>query len=127
MNGFLCISSISTDINMNNLKLKGSQEFQRSGLASTRGLLVIYPNQTLVIYMGLVGLPTICQNLIGHGLSSETPIAIIEKGTTPQQQVVIGTLNTIEELLTKQNVSAPTIIIIGSVVSLHQKLAWFQA
>lgn len=82
------------------------------------------PMQTLVFYMGLVGLQAICEQLILHGRDPDTPVALIEKGTTPQQLVVIATLATINERVLAENVSAPTLTIIGDVVNLHEKLAW---
>ena len=85
---------------------------------------LIHPQQTLVIYMGLVGLPQICQQLIAHGMDKETPIALIEKGTLPDQQVHTGTLSTMPEYVQGRSIQAPTLTIVGSVVSLHEKLKW---
>ncbi len=82
------------------------------------------PMQTLVFYMGLVGLQAICEQLIAHGRNPLTPVALIEKGTTPQQRVVIATLATINERVIAEKVSAPTLTIIGDVVPLHDKLHW---
>ncbi len=82
------------------------------------------PMQTLVFYMGLVGLQAICEQLIAHGRDPNTPVALIEKGTTPQQRVIIATLNTINERVKTEKVSAPTLTIIGDVVQLHDKLRW---
>ena len=84
------------------------------------------PNQTVVIYMGLVGLPTICQKLIEHGVSKDMPIALVQQGTTTNQQVYTGTLSTMVDVIEGKEVHAPTLIIIGSVVSLHKKLSWFE-
>ena len=83
------------------------------------------PRQTVVIYMGLHGLPTLCKKMIEHGLTSTTPAAIIQQGTTSKQRVVTGTLNTLPDLAEAAKLQAPTLIIIGSVVSLHHKLQWF--
>ena len=83
------------------------------------------PNQTVVIYMGLVGLPTICEKLIEHGVSKDMPIALIQQGTTKNQQVFTGTLDTMVENIKGQDIQAPTLIIIGNVVSLHESLSWF--
>ena len=83
------------------------------------------PNQTVVIYMGLIGLEQICQSLIAHGSPSELPIALIQQGTTDNQKVITGTLGTLPALVAKEAIKAPTIIIIGTVVSLHDKLKWF--
>ena len=82
------------------------------------------PTQTLVFYMGLVGLQAICEQLIQHGRDPQTPVALIEKGTTPQQRVVIATLATINERVHAEQVTAPTLTIIGDVVKLHDKLKW---
>lgn len=87
--------------------------------------LLATPNQTVIIYMGLVGLPVICQKLIEHGVSPDMPIALVEHGTRPEQRVFTGTLSTLYDDIKQQEVHAPTLIIIGEVVKLHNKLAWF--
>ncbi|MGS2716671.1 siroheme synthase CysG [Eionea flava] len=84
-------------------------------------------HQTLVFYMGLVNLQPICKQLMAHGRDPETPAALVEKGTTPQQNVIIGTINTLPELIKQQTVEAPTLLIIGGVVSLHHTLNWYEA
>jgi uroporphyrin-III C-methyltransferase/precorrin-2 dehydrogenase/sirohydrochlorin ferrochelatase len=83
------------------------------------------PRQTIVVYMGLVGLPVLCRELIAHGLPSETPAAIVQQGTTQTQRVLTATLETLPDLTALAHLSPPTLIIIGEVVKLHQKLAWF--
>lgn len=83
------------------------------------------PNQTVVIYMGLIGLEQICQALIEHGSPRQLPIALIQQGTTNNQKVITGTLETLPTLVANQAIKAPTLIIIGTVVSLHDKLKWF--
>ncbi|MBY0475760.1 MAG: siroheme synthase CysG [Nitrosomonas sp.] len=84
------------------------------------------PNQTIVIYMGLLGLPVLCQQLIAHGLPISTPTAIIQQGTTQKQKIVTGTLQTLPNLAAAANLAPPTLIIVGEVVKLHKKLAWFE-
>ncbi|AJQ95791.1 siroheme synthase CysG [Gynuella sunshinyii] len=84
----------------------------------------VHANQTLVFYMGLNGLHIICQQLITHGRDAETPIALISKGTTPEQKVITGTLATMPAQLEQQIVHAPTLIIIGEVVRLRSRLGW---
>lgn len=84
-------------------------------------------DQTLVFYMGLAGLKDICGNLIAHGKDPATPSALIEQGTTPRQQVHISTLAGLPELVAEREVHAPTLLIIGGVVSLHEKLQWFSS
>jgi uroporphyrin-III C-methyltransferase/precorrin-2 dehydrogenase/sirohydrochlorin ferrochelatase len=80
------------------------------------------PNQTVVIYMGLIGLPIIAKELIKHGVDKNMDIALIEQGTTPQQRVFTGTLNNIVETIERAVVRAPTLIIIGTVVQLRKDL-----
>jgi uroporphyrin-III C-methyltransferase / precorrin-2 dehydrogenase / sirohydrochlorin ferrochelatase len=84
------------------------------------------PTQTLVFYMGLVGLKEICDTLIKHGRLPTTPVALIEKGTTQSQRVFIGDLSTMAELVAAQDVHAPTLFIVGDVVKLHESLKWFK-
>ena len=83
------------------------------------------PNQTIVIYMGLLGLPILCEQLIHHGLAADTPAAIIQQGTTPRQKIITGTLRTLPEAAEEAKLQAPTLIIVGNVVQLREKLAWF--
>lgn len=83
------------------------------------------PNQTVVIYMGLHGLPVLCRELAAHGLSGDVPAALIERGTTSGQRVVIGTVETLPALAGSREIKPPALIIVGEVVKLHQKLAWF--
>lgn len=83
------------------------------------------PGQTLVFYMGLVGLADICSALIAHGRSPQTPVALIEKGTTRDQRVLIADLSSIAETVAQNDVHGPTLLIIGEVVKLHASLQWF--
>jgi uroporphyrin-III C-methyltransferase / precorrin-2 dehydrogenase / sirohydrochlorin ferrochelatase len=87
---------------------------------------LIAPNQTLVFYMGLNGLEIICERLISFGMNPSTPAALIEKGTTRDQCTYVGDLLTLPAKVRKGKAKAPTLIIIGSVVSLHSKLSWFK-
>lgn len=80
-------------------------------------------NQTLVIYMGLMRSEHIQQQLVSHGRSAATPIAIIERGTTARQRVLTGTLDDLAELA--QQAVSPSLIVIGEVVALRKQLAWF--
>ncbi|MFB2703694.1 uroporphyrinogen-III C-methyltransferase [Marinobacter shengliensis] len=81
-------------------------------------------NQTLVFYMGLVGLPIICRQLIGHGMTPDMPVALVSKGTTADQKVVVGTLSDIVGKVENSGVQAPTLVIIGHVVGLRSRLDW---
>lgn len=84
------------------------------------------PNQTIVVYMGLVGLEKICQSLIAHGSPEDLPVALIQQGTTNNQRVVTGTLANLPEKIAGLTIAPPTLIIIGTVVTLHNKLRWFR-
>ena len=87
---------------------------------------LVAPAQTLVFYMGLVGLPIICEQLIAHGRSPDTPAALIQQGTTSNQRVFTGTLSDLPKLVADHEVHAPTLVIVGEVVLLRKKLAWFE-
>lgn len=86
---------------------------------------LVREKQTLVFYMGLSGLQTICEQLIAHGMAADTPIAIIQRGTTRRQRVIVDQLGGMPALAKKTGIEAPTIIIIGTVVSARKKLSWF--
>ncbi|MCL6239542.1 siroheme synthase CysG [Acinetobacter sp. ANC 5033] len=85
---------------------------------------LVYQNQTLVLYMGLVGLEKICEKLIAHGQRPDMPVALVSKGTTPEQKVVVGTLADIASKVSEYQIQAPTLTIIGDVVSLREQLQW---
>lgn len=97
----------------------------RSGKMDLNWPELVQPNQTLVFYMGLSGMEAICQGLKDHGLDSSTPAALIEKGTTDKQQVFVGNLDSLPNIVRQAGAKAPTLIIVGHVVSLQSKLAWF--
>ena len=84
------------------------------------------PNQTVVVYMGLHGLDMLCAKLVAHGLPARTPAAIVQQATTQNQRVVTGTLATLPGLAQAEKLQAPTLIIVGGVVTLREKLAWFE-
>ena len=86
---------------------------------------LVRPKQTVVIYMGLVGLDEICRQLIAHGLAETTPAAVVQQGTTPKQRVVVGNLQTLADQVTAAKMEPPCLTIIGDVVNLREKLAWF--
>ena len=85
---------------------------------------LVTPSQTVVVYMGLISLPIICEQLVAHGAQGDTPVALIERGTTPDQQTHIGTLTNIVDFVADKNVQAPTLIIVGGVVNLYDSLSW---
>jgi uroporphyrin-III C-methyltransferase/precorrin-2 dehydrogenase/sirohydrochlorin ferrochelatase len=82
------------------------------------------PGQTLVVYMGLVGLEEICAQLIAHGRSPSTPAALVERGTLADQRVLEGTLADLPARVAAEGAHGPTLLIIGEVVRLRASLAW---
>jgi len=82
---------------------------------------------TLVFFMGVKNLPHIVRNLIAHGKSPDTPVALIQWGTTPGQKTVTGTLQKIVESAQAAGIRAPAIIVVGDVVHLRKKLKWFES
>jgi uroporphyrin-III C-methyltransferase/precorrin-2 dehydrogenase/sirohydrochlorin ferrochelatase len=83
------------------------------------------PRQTIVVYMGLLGLPQLCRKLVAHGLPRSTSAAVVQQGTTRAQRVVTGTLATLPARVAKAKMHAPTLIIVGDVVRLRERLNWF--
>lgn len=88
--------------------------------------MLVREQQTLVFYMGLVGLRTICEQLVSHGMATSMPAAVVQQGTTANQKVVIGTIAELPNLVEQNKLVAPTLTIIGHVVTLRKELAWFQ-
>ena len=86
---------------------------------------LVRERQTLVFYMGLMGLEQICKQLIVHKMNPDTPVALVEKGTTTSQKVYTGTLQSMPNLVQNHEIHAPTLIIVGEVVKLRDQLAWF--
>ena len=80
-------------------------------------------NQTLVIYMGLISSPVIQEKLLAHGRSPNTPIALIERGTTASQRVIRGELENLARLA--QGAQSPSLIVVGEVAALADELGWF--
>jgi len=86
---------------------------------------LVHPNQTVVFYMGLHTLPQLSQKLIEHGKPADTPAAIVSRGTSADQKVLTGTLESLPALQEKAQLPAPALIIVGEVVELHENLCWF--
>lgn len=99
----------------------------KDGTVNLNWPALVQPQQTVAVYMGLVGIETLCREMIAHGKDAGTPVALIQQGTTSEQKVFIGTLATLPNIVEAENVKAPTLIIIGDVVQLHEKLTWFDA
>ena len=87
---------------------------------------LVRPRQTVVVYMGLLGLPVLCAKLIEHGQDPDLPVAVVQQGTTDTQRVVTGTLATLPELAARAELHGPTLIIVGDVVRLRERLNWFR-
>lgn len=85
---------------------------------------LISPSKTLVFYMGLKGLPIISQSLIKNGMDNKTPVALIEKGTTRDQRVILSTIGEVPQLLLLEKIASPSLFIVGEVVNLSRKLRW---
>ncbi len=85
------------------------------------------PRQTAVIYMGFQNLAEICAQLVAHGLDAGTAAAIVQQGTTPNQRVVSGDLATLPTLAAQAGLHPPTLVIVGEVVRLRERLAWYEA
>jgi uroporphyrin-III C-methyltransferase/precorrin-2 dehydrogenase/sirohydrochlorin ferrochelatase len=98
----------------------------KNGTADLDWPSLVRLNQTVVIYMGLAGLPEICRQMVAHGASPELPIAVVQDGSLPTQKVVTGTLSNMAERVAQAGLKSPSLIVIGEVVKLHQQLAWFQ-
>ncbi len=87
--------------------------------------VLMRPQQTVAVYMGLSNLQHLADEIVAKGLPADTPAAIVDNGTRENQTVVVGTVTTLVEKAEAANLKGPAIIIIGSVVELHDKLAWF--
>lgn len=98
----------------------------KDGTINLNWPVLAQPKQTVVFYMGLQGVDELCRQLIAHGLPATTPAALVEQGTTQNQRVHIGNLTTLPGIVKQQDVKPPTLIIVGEVVKLHDKLKWFE-
>ena len=84
------------------------------------------PCHTVVFYMGLGAASEICRQMIAHGLPASTPAAVVRNGTQPDQKTLLATLGTLPEAIASSGIKPPALIVVGSVVSLHGKLSWFE-
>lgn len=89
--------------------------------------VLVKPRQTVVVYMGLAGLPQLSQQLQQHGMPADMPAALVQQGTTENQQVWLSTINELPKLAEREKPVAPTLLIIGEVTKLHNKLSWFKS
>ena len=86
---------------------------------------LIRPRQTVAIYMGLAMLPVLTRDFIAHGADPDTPVAVVDNGTRANQTVITGTIGTIGAAVEAARIKGPSMIIIGTVVTLRDKLGWF--
>ena len=98
---------------------------QKDGGLELNWNALIQPGQTVVVYMGLSSLATITTGFLENGADSKTPAAIIENGTRTGQRVITGTLASLADRASAANIVSPALIIIGSVVTLRDRLSWF--
>jgi uroporphyrin-III C-methyltransferase/precorrin-2 dehydrogenase/sirohydrochlorin ferrochelatase len=87
---------------------------------------LVRPKQTLVVYMGLDSLSVLTKKLINHGADPKTPAAVVDNGTRSQQKVVTASLEDIARLAIEAKLPGPSIIIVGTVVTLRERLSWFK-
>ena len=99
---------------------------RRDGSDDLNWEMLSHANQTVVFYMGLDNVARICSSLKAHGRAADTPAALVEKGTTAEQRVFIGDLDSLPGIIEKNEVHAPTLILVGEVVALHDRLGWYK-
>ena len=88
---------------------------------------IVRPRQTVVIYMGFQNLDELCRELVAHGLAPTTPAAMVQQATTSAQRVVSADLATLGDRAHEAGLKPPTLIIVGEVVKLRERLEWFDA
>ncbi|MDH4175010.1 MAG: uroporphyrinogen-III C-methyltransferase, partial [Betaproteobacteria bacterium] len=98
---------------------------QKKGAVQLDWRAIARPQQTIAVYMGVGGVEAICQGLVEHGLAPDLPAALVEKATLPAQRVIVGTLATLPAAAAAAAVKPPALLIVGEVVRLRERLAWF--
>jgi len=98
----------------------------KDGTVNLDWMALARPRQTIVFYMGIGAAVEICRQMINHGLPSLTPAAVVRNGTHPDQQTLLATLGTLPHRIAESGIKPPALIIVGSVVGLHEKLNWFE-
>ncbi len=84
------------------------------------------PCHTVVFYMGIGAATDICRQMIAHGLPAQTPAAVVRNGTLADQQTLLATLGTLPQRIADSGIKPPALIVVGTVVQLHEKLSWFE-
>lgn len=87
---------------------------------------LVRPGQTVIFYMGLAGLPALAHGLMAHGMSPHMPAALVQQGTTDRQRVITATLAELPRRAEEAALQPPTLVIVGEVVRLRHRLAWFE-
>ena len=87
---------------------------------------LVQPGQTIAVYMGVGAVKVLCKELIKHGMDKNTPAAVIQQGTTANQRTFAGTLKTLPGIVEAEEIKPPSMMIIGEVVKLRDKLAWYE-
>ena len=98
----------------------------RDGVLDVDWEVLLRPNQTVAIYMGLSNTPHLCKGFMDRGADPNLPVAVIDNGTRPTQRVVTATVSTLCDVLKDANFKGPAMIIIGTVVDLRKKLSWYK-
>jgi len=96
----------------------------RDGVLDLDWQVLTRKNQTVAVYMGLSSLKVLSEGFASHGVNPDTPAAIIDNGTRPNQRIVTGTISDLYQKATEAKFTGPSMIIIGGVVTLRDKLSW---
>ena len=99
---------------------------RREGGEDLNWEMLSHANQTVIFYMGLENVERICNSMKAHGRAPDTPAALVEKGTTTEQRVFVGDLDSLPGIIAQNEVRAPTLILVGEVVALHERLGWYK-
>ena len=99
---------------------------RREGGEDLNWEMLSHANQTVIFYMGLENVERICNSMKAHGRAPDTPAALVEKGTTTEQRVFVGDLDSLPGIIAQNEVRAPTLILVGEVVALHDRLGWYK-
>ena len=97
----------------------------KDGTSNLPWVEFVVEQQTVVFYMALTSANHICQQLMANGMREDMPVALIERGTTPEQKVYTTSLSKLPDLINNQEIHAPSLLIVGKVVGLREKLGWF--
>jgi len=97
----------------------------REGVLGLDWEVLLRPSQTVAVYMGLSSLEFLCEQFVKRGADPKTPAAIIDNGTRANQTVAVGTISDLYQIAVRNEMTGPSMIVIGEVVRLREKLRWF--